>query len=127
MTITTTLKEQNFNKQHFFSWDGVKAEYPIDDLCLCGKRQDARKSKNYPLHFPETTPYTYREKSTIKTIDWVEEAKKSWKLGYKDGYRQAIHDLIIKREDIDKCWTRYGGGRTYGEFVRDYLEQHKGL
>lgn len=56
-----------------------------------------------------------------KTIDWVVEAKKSWKLGYQEGYEKAIHDLITKREEIDKYWTRYGGGRTYGEFVSDYL------
>lgn len=60
-----------------------------------------------------------------KTIDWVEEAKKSWKLGYKDGYEKAIHDLITKKEEIDKYWTRYGGGRTYGEFVSDYLNSNK--
>lgn len=60
MTTTTTTKKQDWNNQHFFAWDGVKAKYPIDDLCLCGKRRDARKNKNYPLHFPETTPYTHR-------------------------------------------------------------------
>ena len=36
---------------------------------------------------------------------------------------EVIKELINKKEDIDQAWTRYGGGRTYGEFVRDYLEQ----
>jgi hypothetical protein len=37
--------------------------------------------------------------------------------------KEIIKELINKKEDIDQAWTRYGGGRTYGEFVRDYLEQ----
>lgn len=60
MSVTTTFKEQNLKKQHFFAWDGVRRRFVSWDRCLCGKTKKAYLKENYPLHFPEIEPPEHR-------------------------------------------------------------------
>ncbi len=150
MTVTTTMKEQKWNDQHFFAWDGVTPRFPAQELCFCGKPKTGTFVKpNYPTHFPETEPNIIKLKMATpleeKVSDManpllqIAEGKRNideWndrlmdlitvveEIVYeerKQVRKEIIRELLRRKEEIDDAWTKYGGGRTYGEFVSDFL------